>query len=115
MSGLRIVLQRLVRRFTIRKPCWICDQCGWRERREAEVRCWKCGGKMRYTRLNEDAMLTLAAAAIAHRVCIYQEHNPNNGKVHGCCVVCGDPWPCETAKQFLPNKGATFGAGGDVR
>ena len=50
-----------------------------------------------------DAMLTRTAAAIAHRVCIYQEHDPANGKVHGCCVVCGDPWPCETAKQFLPN------------
>ena len=50
-----------------------------------------------------DTMLTRAAAAIAHRVCIYQEHDPANGKVHGCCVVCGDPWPCETAKQFMPN------------
>jgi len=53
MSGLRIVLQRLVRRFTIRKPCWICDKCGWRERHEAEVWCWKCGksrgGQMIYT------------------------------------------------------------------
>ena len=53
MSGLRIVLQRLVRRFTIRKPCWICDKCGWRERYEAEVWCWKCGksrgGQMLYT------------------------------------------------------------------
>ena len=53
MSGLRIVLQRLVRRFTIRKPCWICDKCGWRERHEAEVWCWKCGksrgGQMLYT------------------------------------------------------------------
>ena len=52
MSGLRIVLQRLVRRFTIRKPCWICDKCGWRERHEAEVWCWKCGksrgGQMLY-------------------------------------------------------------------
>ena len=53
MSGLRIVLQRLVRRFTIRTPCWICDKCGWRERHEAEVWCWKCGkrrgGQMIYT------------------------------------------------------------------
>ena len=40
-------------RFTIRPPCWICDKCGWRERREAEVWCWKCGksrgGQMLYT------------------------------------------------------------------
>ena len=45
-----VPLQRLVRRFTIRKPCWICDRCGWRERREAEVLCWKCGGEMLFHR-----------------------------------------------------------------
>jgi hypothetical protein len=27
-----------------------------------------------------------------------------NGKLHGYCVVCGVPWPCETASNFLrPN------------
>ena len=48
-----VSLQRLVRRFTIRKPCLVCDKCGWRERHEAEVLCWKCGkrlgGQMIYT------------------------------------------------------------------
>jgi hypothetical protein len=58
--------------------------------------------------LNENAMLTLAASAIAHRICIHQEHDPNNGKVHGCCVVCGDPWPCDTAKRFLNTNTTAF-------
>lgn len=44
----------------------------------------------------------LVAAAIAHRVCIANEHDPMNGKLHGCCVVCGAPWPCESAARFLP-------------
>ena len=41
------------------------------------------------------------AAAVAHRVCIAQEHDPAHGKLHGCCVVCASPWPCETAQVFL--------------
>lgn len=44
------------------------------------------------------------AAALAHRVCCGTEHDPQNGKLHGYCVVCGVPWPCETASYFLrPN------------
>lgn len=43
------MLRRLVRRLTIQRPCWICSSCGWRERREQEVLCWKCGwGVMEY-------------------------------------------------------------------
>ena len=41
------------------------------------------------------------AAATAHRACCGSEHDPENGKLHGYCVVCGIPWPCETAKEFL--------------
>lgn len=41
------------------------------------------------------------AAAIAHRVCHSAEHDPEHGKLHGYCIVCGLPWPCETAKTFL--------------
>lgn len=41
------------------------------------------------------------AAAIAHRACCGTEHDPVNGKLHGLCVVCGVPWPCETAQYFL--------------
>jgi hypothetical protein len=37
------------------------------------------------------------AQMIAHRACIGLEHDPVNGKLHGYCVVCGVPWPCEYA------------------
>lgn len=40
-------------------------------------------------------------AALAHRVCHAAEHDPANGKLHGCCVVDGEPWPCDTARAFL--------------
>ena len=48
----------------------------------------------------EDQQIKIAAAT-AHRVCCGVEHDPANGKLHGYCVVCGVPWPCETAKNFL--------------
>lgn len=38
-----------------------------------------------------------AAQMIAHRACCGVEHDPQNGKLHGYCVVCGVPWPCEYA------------------
>ena len=38
-----------------------------------------------------------AAQIAAHRACIGAEHDPANGKLHGYCVVCGVPWPCEYA------------------
>jgi hypothetical protein len=41
------------------------------------------------------------AAAMAHRACCSSEHDPQQGKLHGYCVVCGVPWPCETATYFL--------------
>lgn len=41
------------------------------------------------------------AAAMAHRACCGSEHDPQQGKLHGYCVVCGVPWPCETAAYFL--------------
>ena len=40
-------------------------------------------------------------SAATHRPCHSAEHDPNNGKIHGWCMVCGIPWPCETAKTFL--------------
>jgi hypothetical protein len=43
----------------------------------------------------------LLTAALAHRACHSAEHDPLNGKLHGYCMVCGVPWPCDTAKQFL--------------
>ena len=41
------------------------------------------------------------AAALAHRATHRAEHDPQNGKLHGYCIVCGVPWPCETAACFL--------------
>lgn len=49
--------------------------------------------------LTRDAVLL--AAATAHRGCCGTEHDPANGKLHGYCVVCGVPWPCDTAKVFI--------------
>jgi len=43
----------------------------------------------------------MIAAAIAHRACCGCEQDLPNGKLHGYCVVCGVPWPCDTAKFFL--------------
>jgi len=40
------------------------------------------------------------AQMIAHRVCCGTEHDPANGKIHGYCVVCGVPWPCEYVGQL---------------
>lgn len=40
----------------------------------------------------------------SHRACCGSEHNPQIGKLHGYCVVCGMPWPCETARYFLRQK-----------
>jgi hypothetical protein len=37
------------------------------------------------------------AQLIAHRACHGAEHDPLNGKLHGYCMVCGVPWPCEYA------------------
>lgn len=37
------------------------------------------------------------AQLIAHRACCGVEHDPVNGKLHGACIVCGVPWPCEYA------------------
>jgi hypothetical protein len=34
----------------------------------------------------------------AHRACTGEEHDVANGKIHGFCVVCAVPWPCEVAK-----------------
>ncbi len=37
------------------------------------------------------------AMITAHRACHSAEHDPLNGKIHGYCMVCGVPWPCEYA------------------
>ena len=43
----------------------------------------------------------MRAACAAHRACCGVEADNAQGKIHGCCVVCGVPWPCETAQFFL--------------
>lgn len=53
--------------------------------------------------LNEAAM---RAGCAAHRACCGIEADNSQGKIHGCCVVCGVPWPCETAQFFLFKAGA---------
>ena len=40
-------------------------------------------------------LIERTAQCIAHRACCGSEHNPAEGKLHGYCVVCGVPWPCE--------------------
>ena len=42
------------------------------------------------------------AQLIANRACCGTEHDPANGKLHGYCVVCGVPWPCEYAGCRAP-------------
>ena len=45
----------------------------------------------------EERALERVAQITAHRACCGTEHDPANGKIHGYCVVCGVPWPCEYA------------------
>jgi hypothetical protein len=52
----------------------------------------------------EGANRERVAQLIAHRACCGSEHDPDNGKFHGCCVVCGVPWPCKVA---LPEDAVT--------
>jgi hypothetical protein len=49
----------------------------------------------------EKELMILIASATAHRACCGCEHDPENGKLHGYCIVCGVPWPCETAQMFI--------------
>lgn len=49
----------------------------------------------------EPSLETKIAAATAHRGCCGTEHDPSQGKLHGYCVVCGVPWPCDTAKAYM--------------
>jgi hypothetical protein len=55
----------------------------------------------RPTKTEEELRELLTATCAAHRVCCNEEHDPVNGKISGYCVVCGVPWPCETAKRFI--------------
>lgn len=50
------------------------------------------------------------AQITAHRACCGTEHNPAEGKLHGYCVVCGVPWPCDYAGTPPPPQPAQEGA-----
>ncbi len=45
----------------------------------------------------QNSLIERIAQLTAHRVCCGAEHDPSQGKLHGCCVICGVPWPCEYA------------------
>ena len=63
---------------------------------------WMQAERAKVERVEAHAELNiLIASATAHRACTGTEHNPQNGKLHGCCVVCGVQWPCETGKIYL--------------
>jgi len=47
--------------------------------------------------MDDHKLLERVAQLTAHRACCGTEHDPANGKLHGYCVVCGVPWPCEYA------------------
>lgn len=34
-----------------------------------------------------------------HRPTGSEEHDPANGKIHGCCIRCLQPWPCEYSPE----------------
>lgn len=53
------------------------------------------------------SLLERTAQIAAHRACCGTEHDPANGKLHGCCVVCGVPWPCKFAGKE-PAQGIAF-------
>ena len=62
---------------------------------------WIPANKQLAARIAELDLNVLVASATAHRACTGTEHDPQKGKLHGYCVVCGVGWPCETAKTFL--------------
>lgn len=49
--------------------------------------------------LPRDSRNERIAQLTAHRACCGSEHDPATGKLHGYCVVCGVPWPCEITKE----------------
>ena len=56
-----------------------------------------------YEAKQNKGLIERTAQCIAHRACCGGEHDPANGKLHGFCVVCGVPWPCEYVGT-KPNK-----------
>ncbi len=72
----------------------------WEESSEALKRDFPSGVEYIRADLLRPSEVMLASA-LAHRATHSAEHDPANGKLHGYCIVCGVPWPCETATQFI--------------
>lgn len=57
-----------------------------------------------YLRLREGwnrDMVAVGATILAHRTVTDAEHDPSIGRFHGNCMVCAEPWPCDTAGQLI--------------
>lgn len=66
--------------------------------------CPKCKAKdvgNTKTQGSQNEINVLIASCTSHRACHSAEHNPEEGRIHGYCIVCGVPWPCEPAKKFM--------------
>jgi hypothetical protein len=74
-------------------PQWMKDEAAYND-----AHGWDEGVSIQPT--PEEVAIHIAACT-AHLVCCGTEHDPANGKLHGFCVVCGVPWPCETAMKYL--------------
>lgn len=69
-----------------------CDSDGWPEPQGAFIRGYRAA--LERQKMPDPERI---AQLLAHRACTGMEHDPENGKLHGCCIVCGVPWPCEIA------------------
>ena len=64
----------------IRRPCWVCERCGYRKAFEGEVICWSCGeGEMLYARGGERMNNTKQISQFRCTVC------GQIGTVGRCC------------------------------
>ena len=68
-----------------------------RYRKEAESLRQSLASKTAEVEALKEAYSERVAQLTAHRACCGSEHDPAVGKFHGCCVICGTPWPCEYA------------------
>lgn len=57
----------------------------------------------------DQQLVERTAQLVAHRACTGAEHDPSKGKLHGDCVVCGVPWPCEYASRPPKNDNSQRG------
>jgi len=98
-KGIRVTEKALLERYPSGIPPFV-DEVILRADHDAALRRAKADGRQegKEYALNEAAM---RAGCAAHRACCGIEADNSQGKIHGYCVVCGVPWPCETAQFFL--------------